>query len=117
VPRLAYSPAYVSFNLPGSGADLYLSFMLLESANEMAQSWSVIAGKKLACKFTGVMSFCSEGAAGVLNGKTPSLSLGCARAVKTAGLQGQVCVCLTENNAAKFAGAWRREPSAAGAAA
>lgn len=117
VPRLAFSPAYVSFNLPDHEADLYLSFMLLESANELAQSWSVITGKKLASKFTGVMSFCSEGAAGALNGKTPSLSLGCSKAVRIAGLQGQVCVCLTQENASKLAVAWRREPVLAGLAA
>ncbi|HAF96373.1 MAG: hypothetical protein A2021_00675 [Elusimicrobia bacterium GWF2_52_66] len=117
VQRLAFSPAYISFNLPGSRADLYLSFMLLESANGLAQSWSVIAGKKLACKFTGVMSFCSEGAAGALNNKIPSLSLGCAKAIKTADLQGQVCVCLPENAAKKFVRAWRREPAMAGTGA
>lgn len=117
VPRLAFSPDYVSFNLPGSGADLYLSFMLLESANELAQAWSAVAGKKLACKFTGVMSFCSEGAAGALNGKEPCLSLGCAKAIKNAGLQGQVCVCLSEKTAAKLVKAWRRQPADCGAGA
>lgn len=117
VPRLAFSPVYVSFNLPGSGADLYLSFMLHESANAVAQTWSVIAGKKMACKFTGVMSFCSEGAAGALSNKMPSLSLGCAKAINTAGVHGQVCVCLPENAAEKLARAWRRASVAAGAAA
>ena len=111
-PRLPYSPEYVSFNLSGP-ADLYLSFMLNESANELAQAWAAVTGKKLDCKFTGVMSFCSEGAAGALNRKRPSVSLGCAKAIKSAGLQGQVCVCLTEGNAAKIVRAWRREPAAA----
>lgn len=113
VPRLGFTPTYVSFNLPGAGADLYLSYMLVESANELAQSWSAIAGKKLACKFTGVMSFCSEGAAGALNNGLPSLSLGCAKAIKNAGLQGQVCCCLSAKTAEKFARAWRRKPAAA----
>jgi hypothetical protein len=115
-PRLPYSPEYVSFNLSGP-ADLYMSFMLNESANELAQAWAAVTGKKLDCKFTGVMSFCSEGAAGALSGKKPSVSLGCAKAIKSAGLQGQVCVCLTEGNAAKVVRAWRREPAAAGMAA
>lgn len=115
-PRLPYAPEYVSFNLPGP-ADLYLSFMLNESANELAQAWAAITGKKLDCKFTGVMSFCSEGAAAALNGKKPAVSLGCAKAIKSAGLQGQVCVCLTESNAARVVKAWRCKPAAAGAAA
>lgn len=110
-PRLPYAPEYVSFNLAGP-ADLYLSFMLNESANELAQAWAAITGKKLDCKFTGVMSFCSEGAAGALNGKKPSVSLGCAKAIRSAGLQGQVCVCLTEGNADKIMRAWQRRPAA-----
>ena len=111
-PRLPYAPEYVSFNLPGP-ADLYLSFMLNESANELAQAWAAVTGKKLDCKFTGVMSFCSEGAAAALNGKKPSVSLGCAKAIKSAGLQGQVCVCLTEGNAAKVIQAWQHRSAAA----
>jgi hypothetical protein len=43
--------------------------------------------------------------------------LGCAKAIKSAGLQGQVCVCLTEGNAARVVKAWRGKPAAAGAAA
>lgn len=111
-PRLPFSPEYVSFNLPG-GADLYLSFMLNESANELAQAWSAMTGKKLDLQLTGVMSFCSEGAAAALNGKKPSFSLGCARSIKAAELQGQVCVCLGEANAARFVRAWRQAPAGA----
>lgn len=106
-PRLPYSPEYVSFNLPGP-ADLYLSFMLNESANELAQAWAAVTGKKLDCKFTGVMSFCSEGAAAALKGKKPSMSLGCAKSIKSAGLHGQVCVCLAEANARKVVRGCRR---------
>ncbi|HOX23183.1 MAG TPA: DUF169 domain-containing protein, partial [Elusimicrobiales bacterium] len=109
VPRLNFTPEYVSFNLSGYGADVYLSFMLLGSGNEIAQAWSAITGNKLNCKFTGVMSFCSEGAAGALISKAPSLSLGCAKAIKIAGLQGQVCVCLSEKTAEIFARAWRNK--------
>lgn len=111
-PQLPFSPEYVSFNLPG-GADIYLSFMLNESANELAQIWSSMTGKKLDLHLSGVMSFCSEGAVGALNGKKPSFSLGCARSIKAAQLQGQVCVCLTESNAARFVKAWQRRPAAA----
>lgn len=111
-PRLSFSPEYVSFNLPG-GADIYLSFMLNESANELAQAWSAMTGKKLDLQLTGVMSFCSEGAASALNGKKPSFSLGCARSIKAADLQGQVCVCLSEGNAARFVKAWRQAPAGA----
>ena len=114
-PRLSYAPEYVSFNLSGP-ADLYLSFMLNESANELAQAWAAVTGKKLDCKFTGVMSFCSEGAAGALNAKKPSFSLGCAKSIKAAGLQGQVCVCLVESDAARVVKAWRK-PAGAGATA
>ena len=115
-PRLPYAPEYVSFNLPGP-ADLYLSFMLNESANELAQAWAAVTGKKLDCSLTGVMSFCSEGAAGALNAKKPSFSLGCSKSIKAAGLQGQVCVCLTEGNAARVVKAWRGKPAAAGVTA
>ncbi|PIU19560.1 MAG: hypothetical protein COT18_06790 [Elusimicrobia bacterium CG08_land_8_20_14_0_20_59_10] len=115
-PRLAFSPQYLSFNAPDSRADLYLSFMLLESASEMAQVWSSVSGKKLNCKFNGVMSFCSEGAAEAMNSRTPTLALGCSKAIRTAGLQGQVCVCLPEKDALKLAAAWARK-SAAGAVA
>ena len=111
-PRLPFTPEYVSFNLPG-GADIYLSFMLNESANELAQVWSAMTGKKLDLQLTGVMSFCSEGAASALNGKKPSFSLGCARSIKAADLQGQVCVCLSEGNAARFVKAWCHEPAGA----
>ncbi|OGR41258.1 MAG: hypothetical protein A2X35_07645 [Elusimicrobia bacterium GWA2_61_42] len=111
-PRLPYAPEYVSFNLSGP-ADLYLSFMLNESANELAQAWAAVTGKNMDCRFTGVMSFCSEGAAAALNGKRPAVSLGCAKAIRSAGLQGQVCVCLTEGNAVKVAGAWQGRLAAA----
>lgn len=102
-PRLGFAPHYVSFNLPGSAADLYLSMMMFESANELAQFWAEVSGEKLACKFTGVMSYCSEGAAGALNGKSPTLSLGCVNAIKNAAPHGQICVCLPESAAGKLA--------------
>ncbi len=110
--RLKFSPAYVGFNLPGS-ADLYLSFMLNESANELAQAWTQVTGKKLNCSLSGAMSFCSEGAATALNSGKPSLSLGCDRSIKAAELQGQVCVCLCEADAARLARSWRSAPAGA----
>lgn len=109
-PRLPFSPAYVGFNQPG-GADLYLSFMLNESANELAQAWGQLTGKRLDCRLTGVMSFCSEGAAAAVDRKRPAFSLGCSRSIKAAGLQGQVCVCLHERNAARLARAWLAAPA------
>lgn len=115
-PRLPYAPEYVSFNLSGP-ADLYLSFMLNESANGLAQAWAAITGKKLDFRFTGVMSFCSEGAAAAVTGKKPAMSLGCAKAIRAAGLHGQVCVCLTEANSVKVVKAWLRKPAGCAAAA
>lgn len=111
--RLGFSPEYVGLNLPGA-ADIYLSFMLNESANELTQAWAAMTGRNLKTQFTGVMSFCSEGAAAAFNGHRPAFSLGCARSIKAAGLQGQVCVCLPESQARRFAKAWLREPSGAG---
>lgn len=113
-PRLPFSPGYVSLNLPGHAADVYLSFMLPESANELAQIWPAVAGKKLSCRLDGVMSFCSEGTAAALTGRRPALSLGCAKAAKNADLRGQVCVCLPESAALKLAAAWTRGLAAAG---
>lgn len=107
-PRLPFAPEYVSFNLPGP-ADVYISFMLNESANELAQAWAAVTGKKLESRFTGVMSFCSEGAAAALNAKKPAVSLGCAKAIRSAGLHGQVGVFLTEGNALILAKGWVRE--------
>lgn len=116
-PRLLFRPEYVSFNLPGSGADLYLSFMLLESAANLAQAWTAVSGRKLNSGFSGVMSFCAEGAAAAMNSGSPALALGCAKANRTAGLQGQVCICLPEKSVKRLAAAWSREPAAVKAAA
>lgn len=115
-PRLDFTPDYVSFNLPNSSADLYLSFMMFESANELAQFWAQVSGEKLSCKFTGVTGYCSEGAAGSLSGKIPTLSLGCVNAIKKAAQHSRICVCLPENAAGKLAEALLSTASARKAA-
>jgi uncharacterized protein (DUF169 family) len=114
-PRLASAPAYVGFGLEGQPASLYISFMLVEYANRVVQLCSALKKRNPRFSLSGGMSFCSEGAAAAFNSGRVSMSLGCPKAVKTAGLQGQVCVCLPAAVAEKFAGAWRRQ-AVAGAA-
>jgi len=105
-PRLSFRPRYVSFNLPDCDADAYISFMLLGAAADLAQAWKAVSGRKLNSKFSGTMSFCSEGVAEAMNSGMPTVALGCEKAIKTAGLQGQVCVCLFEKSVRKLAAVW-----------
>jgi hypothetical protein len=116
-PRLPAAPVYIGFGLEGRPAALYMSFMLVEYANRVAQFCSVLRGKNLNLRLSGGMSFCSEGAAAALTSGRASISLGCPKAEKTAGLQGQVCVCLPAAVAEKFAAAWLRSAAPAGAGA